>query len=171
MKPWPIEARVQRAVCTTESFLRKPAFRRRSLPPPSSANAARAQAKALGLPDFEVILVEHPIQPLTAQEVHGRADAVFAQFAHQTDRRPVPGVAGRRLRTGRGATGRSPLLDIGNLQQLLAQILTLKQPQEGTRGIGKNLPEYPPDGRAVRCPASRSAPVRPRQNAGSNRPE
>ena len=44
------------------------------------SNAARAQAKALGLPDFEVILVEHPIQPLTAQEVHGRADAVFAQL-------------------------------------------------------------------------------------------
>ena len=44
------------------------------------SNAARAQAKALGLPDFEVILVEHPIQPLTAEEVHGRADAVFAQL-------------------------------------------------------------------------------------------
>ena len=41
------------------------------------ADAARAQAKALGLPNFEVILVEHPIQPLTSDEVHQRADAVF----------------------------------------------------------------------------------------------
>ena len=33
------------------------------------ANAARAQADALGLPDFEVIHVEHPIQPLTQEEI------------------------------------------------------------------------------------------------------
>lgn len=41
------------------------------------SNAALAQAKALGLPAFRVVLVEHPIQPLTEQEVHARADAVF----------------------------------------------------------------------------------------------
>ena len=44
------------------------------------SNAALAQAKALGLPDFKVILVEHPIQPLTPEEVYGRADAVFNQI-------------------------------------------------------------------------------------------
>lgn len=41
------------------------------------SNAALAQAKALGLPEFRVILVEHPIQLLTPEEVHSRADAVF----------------------------------------------------------------------------------------------
>jgi hypothetical protein len=44
------------------------------------ANAARAQAKALGMPDFAMIFVEHPIQPLLAAEVQARADAVFAQL-------------------------------------------------------------------------------------------
>lgn len=47
------------------------------------SNAALAQAKALGLPDFKVILVEHPIQPLTPEEVHGRADAVFDQIVEK----------------------------------------------------------------------------------------
>lgn len=41
------------------------------------ATAARAQADALGLSEFEVVYVEHPIQPLTTEEVHQRADAVF----------------------------------------------------------------------------------------------
>lgn len=44
------------------------------------ANAARAQADALGLPDFKIIHVEHPIQPLTEDEVHQRADAVYDQL-------------------------------------------------------------------------------------------
>ncbi len=44
------------------------------------ANAGRAQADALGLPDFNLILVEHPIQPLTQEEVQQRADAVFDQL-------------------------------------------------------------------------------------------
>lgn len=44
------------------------------------STAPRAQAIALGFPDFEVILVEHPIQPLTSDEVHNRADAVFEQL-------------------------------------------------------------------------------------------
>ena len=47
------------------------------------SNAALAQAKALGLPDFKVILVEHPIQPLTPEEVYGRAEAVFGQMVEK----------------------------------------------------------------------------------------
>ena len=47
------------------------------------ANAALAQAKALSLSDFKVILVEHPIQPLTPEEVHGRAEAVFGQMVEK----------------------------------------------------------------------------------------
>ena len=44
------------------------------------ANAARAQADALGMPDFNIIFVEHPIQPLLEAEVHARADAVYDQL-------------------------------------------------------------------------------------------
>ena len=44
------------------------------------ANAARAQAEALGMPDLSLIFVEHPIQPLLEAEVHQRADAVFGQL-------------------------------------------------------------------------------------------
>ncbi len=44
------------------------------------ANAGRAQADALGMPDFNLIFVEHPIQPLTEEEVHRRADAVYDQL-------------------------------------------------------------------------------------------
>ena len=48
--------------------------------PTEFANAGRAQADALGMPDFNLILVEHPIQPLTQEEVQQRADAVFDQL-------------------------------------------------------------------------------------------
>ena len=44
------------------------------------ANAARAQADALGMPDLSLIFVEHPIQPLLEAEVQQRADAVFGQL-------------------------------------------------------------------------------------------
>lgn len=53
------------------------------------SNAALAQAKALGLPEFRVILVEHPIQPLTPEEVHSRADAVFDQLLKTVTARPA----------------------------------------------------------------------------------
>ncbi|GIX48128.1 MAG: hypothetical protein KatS3mg131_2339 [Candidatus Tectimicrobiota bacterium] len=36
---------------------------------------------------FEVILVDHPIQPLTQEEVYQRADAVFAQLVAKLTRR------------------------------------------------------------------------------------
>ena len=40
-------------------------------------NAACAQADALGLGGFQAVFVEHPIQPLTPDEVRQRADAAF----------------------------------------------------------------------------------------------
>lgn len=55
------KAGIPAAVCATTEF----------------ANAARAQADALGLSSFNVILVEHPIQPLTRDEVRQRAETVF----------------------------------------------------------------------------------------------
>ncbi|MBI3247547.1 MAG: hypothetical protein HYZ50_13675 [Deltaproteobacteria bacterium] len=42
--------------------------------------AARAQCTALGMPDYEPILVQHPIQPKTKDEVRALADQVLDQI-------------------------------------------------------------------------------------------
>ena len=39
--------------------------------------AARAQADALGATDYKTVVVPHPIQPLTREEVRALADTVF----------------------------------------------------------------------------------------------
>jgi hypothetical protein len=39
-------------------------------------NAARAQAAALGRPDFDAVYVRHPIQDRTKAEVEAKADEV-----------------------------------------------------------------------------------------------
>lgn len=39
--------------------------------------AARAQAHALGARDYQTVVVPHPIQPLTPEEVRRLADKVF----------------------------------------------------------------------------------------------
>jgi hypothetical protein len=38
---------------------------------------ALEQARTLGMPDYRMVLVEHPIQILTKAEVEARADAAF----------------------------------------------------------------------------------------------
>ena len=46
---------------------------------------ALQQARALGMPDYRMVLVEHPIQILTKEQVEARADAAFeAIVAHLT---------------------------------------------------------------------------------------
>ena len=42
-------------------------------------DAARTQAKALGLNDARFVLVEHPIQDATDDEMRAKADAVVDQ--------------------------------------------------------------------------------------------
>ena len=42
---------------------------------------ARAQAAALGRPDFDAVYVPHPIQDQTKEEIEARADAVCEQLA------------------------------------------------------------------------------------------
>jgi hypothetical protein len=39
--------------------------------------AARAQAAALGATDYQTVVVPHPIQPLTREEVRALADKAF----------------------------------------------------------------------------------------------
>ncbi len=43
-------------------------------------SAARAQAAALGRPDFDAVYVPHPIQDQLAEEVTARADAVVDEI-------------------------------------------------------------------------------------------
>lgn len=43
--------------------------------------AARAQASALGRPDFDAVYVRHPIQDQTKEELEARADAALSRIA------------------------------------------------------------------------------------------
>jgi hypothetical protein len=45
--------------------------------------AARAQAAALGRPDFDAIFVPHPIQDQTSAEIEARADAIVAEVVRR----------------------------------------------------------------------------------------
>jgi alkanesulfonate monooxygenase SsuD/methylene tetrahydromethanopterin reductase-like flavin-dependent oxidoreductase (luciferase family) len=42
--------------------------------------AARAQAGALGAQDYQTVVVAHPIQPLTRDEVRALADKAFDEI-------------------------------------------------------------------------------------------
>lgn len=44
------------------------------------ATAARAQAAALGRPDFDAVYVPHPIQDQTRAEIEERADVAAAEI-------------------------------------------------------------------------------------------
>jgi hypothetical protein len=48
--------------------------------------AARAQADALGALAFEVIVVAHPIQPLTRDEVRALAEGAFDEIVARLTR-------------------------------------------------------------------------------------
>ena len=41
---------------------------------------ALEQARVLGMPDYRMVYVPHPVQLLTLDELHARADAVFDQI-------------------------------------------------------------------------------------------
>jgi len=58
------EKRIPTANVTTTEFL----------------SAAHAQCSALGMPKYEPILVEHPIQPKTKEEVRVLADRVIGDI-------------------------------------------------------------------------------------------
>jgi hypothetical protein len=45
--------------------------------------AARAQAAALGRPDYDAVYVPHPIQDQTEQEIQARAEAVVDEIAQR----------------------------------------------------------------------------------------
>lgn len=45
--------------------------------------AARAQADALGARDYRTVVVAHPIQPLTREEVQALADKAFEEIVRR----------------------------------------------------------------------------------------
>jgi len=45
--------------------------------------AARAQASALGRPDFDAVYVAHPIQDQTNEEIRAKAEAVLEEIARR----------------------------------------------------------------------------------------
>jgi len=45
--------------------------------------AARAQADALGAKDYRAVVVAHPIQPLTREEVRALADKAFDEIVRR----------------------------------------------------------------------------------------
>ena len=45
--------------------------------------AARAQADALGATEYRTVVVPHPIQPLTREEVHALADKVYDEVVRR----------------------------------------------------------------------------------------
>jgi len=49
--------------------------------------AARAQASALGAVDYETVMVPHPIQPLTRDEVRALADKAFETIVARLTRK------------------------------------------------------------------------------------
>jgi len=45
--------------------------------------AARAQADALGANEYRTVVVQHPIQPLTREEVQALADKVYDEVVRR----------------------------------------------------------------------------------------
>jgi hypothetical protein len=50
------------------------------------ARAARAQAEALGAREYRTVMVPHPIQPLTRDEVRALADRAFDEIVARLTR-------------------------------------------------------------------------------------
>ena len=53
--------------------------------------AARAQAAALGRPEFDAVYVRHPIQDQTRTEIENRADAVLEEIVARLCGASFPG--------------------------------------------------------------------------------
>jgi hypothetical protein len=52
--------------------------------------AGRAQAAALGRPDFDAVYIPHPIQDQTRAEIEAKADAVIEELVARLTSRYTP---------------------------------------------------------------------------------
>ena len=65
--------------CSVHDVIR---LERRGIPTAAVGTApfvdeALEQARLLGMPDYRMVLIPHPVQLLTLRELHARADAAF----------------------------------------------------------------------------------------------
>ncbi len=51
---------------------------------------ALEQARLLGMPDYRMVYVPHPVQLLTLKELHASADAVFEEIVGRLVQGPRP---------------------------------------------------------------------------------
>ena len=63
------------------------------------ADEAIEQARLLGMPDYRMIFVPHPVQLLTLEELHKRADGVFDLIVARLTPRPDPPADAARPRS------------------------------------------------------------------------
>jgi hypothetical protein len=57
---------------------------------------ALEQARVLGMPDYRMVFIPHPVQLLTLEQLHGHADGMFEMIvARLTQPAAPPAVAAR----------------------------------------------------------------------------
>jgi hypothetical protein len=60
---------------------------------------ALEQARVLGMPDYRMVFIPHPVQLLTLEELHERADRVFDLIVERLTPRPDPPADAARPRS------------------------------------------------------------------------
>ena len=60
---------------------------------------ALEQARVLGMPDYRMVFIPHPVQLLTLEELHERADGVFDLIVARLTPRPDPPADAARPRS------------------------------------------------------------------------
>ena len=60
---------------------------------------ALEQARVLGMPDYRMVFIPHPVQLLALEELHERADRVFDLIVARLTPRPVPPADAARPRS------------------------------------------------------------------------
>ena len=56
---------------------------------------ALEQARVLGMPDYRMVFIPHPVQLLTLEELHRRADRVFDEIVARLTAPPHPSAGHR----------------------------------------------------------------------------
>jgi hypothetical protein len=60
---------------------------------------ALEQARVLGMPDYRMVFIPHPVQLLTLEQLHGHADRVFETIVARLTRPANPPAAAARPRS------------------------------------------------------------------------
>jgi hypothetical protein len=60
---------------------------------------ALEQARVLGMPDYRMVFIPHPVQLLTLEELHAHADRAFDLIVARLTQRPDPPADAARPRS------------------------------------------------------------------------